>query len=56
MEINVLNIILVASFAFVSVAVGVKWAIESLIDYQMAKHGMRMIKEMNREVEDDEEF
>ena len=56
METNILNIILVASFAFVSVAVGVKWAIESLIDYQMAKHGMRMMSEINKEAEDDEEY
>jgi hypothetical protein len=45
MEINILNIILVTSFAFLSVALGVKWAIESVIDYKMAQYGLRMLKE-----------
>jgi len=45
MEINLLTITLVTSFAFLSVSLGVKWAIESVIDYKMAQYGLRMLRE-----------
>jgi hypothetical protein len=61
METNVLTIILVSSFSFVSVSLGVRWAIESVIDYKMAQYGMRMLREeqpdiFEIEVDDDDEF
>ena len=59
MEINVLTIVLVVAFAFLSISLGVKWAIESVIDYKMAQYGMRMLREeqpdiFEIEVDDDE--
>ena len=60
MECNTLNIILVASFAVVSVALGVKWVSETLIQYALAKQGMRMellseeqVRQMMEEEDDD---
>ena len=35
-----LNIILVFSFAFVSVALGIRWISQSWIDYKLAKLGL----------------
>ena len=40
MEISILNIILVTSFAFVSVALGVRWLGQTYIDWKLAKIGM----------------
>jgi hypothetical protein len=40
MDINILNIILVASFGFVSVALGVRWLGQTYIDWKLAKLGM----------------
>ena len=40
MDINILNIILVTSFAFVSVALGVRWLGQTYIDWKLAKLGM----------------
>lgn len=44
MECTQLNIILVASFAFVSVALGVKWISQTLIEYALAQQGLQMSK------------
>ena len=40
MDISILNIILVTSFAFVSVALGVRWLGQTYIDWKLAKLGM----------------
>ena len=50
MEYNILNIILVVSFAFVSIALGIRWIGQAMIEYRLAKVGMMM------ERMDDEEF
>ena len=42
MECSTLNVILVSSFGFVSIALGVKWISETLIHYALAKQGMQM--------------
>ena len=42
MECTQLNIVLVASFAFVSVALGVKWISQTLIEYALAQQGLQM--------------
>lgn len=62
MEYNILNITLVVSFAFVSVALGVKWLGQALIEYRLAKLGLMMerldqnkFNTLLREEEDDEE-
>ena len=59
MECSTLNIILVVSFAFVSVALGVKWATETFINYALAKQGMQMQvltqEEFRRMMEEDED-
>mgnify|MGYP003109298719 FL=1 len=44
MECTQLNIVLVASFAFVSVALGVKWISQTLIEYALAQQGLQMSK------------
>tara|TARA_B100000965_G_C19602918_1_gene764014 strand:+ start:13185 stop:13370 length:186 start_codon:yes stop_codon:yes gene_type:complete len=44
MECTQLNIILVVSFAFVSVALGVKWISQTLIEYALAQQGLQMSK------------
>ena len=44
MECTQLNIVLVASFAFVSVALGVKWIAQTLIEYALAQQGLQMSK------------
>jgi hypothetical protein len=57
MENTFLNILMVGSFAFVSVALGLKWSIQCLVDYRMARHGMKMLREMDIvEDEEDEEI
>lgn len=62
MEYNILNIILVVSFSFVSVALGVKWLGQALIEYRLAKLGLMMeqldqnkFNTLLREEDDDEE-
>tara|TARA_B100001094_G_C17444332_1_gene445139 strand:- start:159 stop:341 length:183 start_codon:yes stop_codon:yes gene_type:complete len=59
MEFNILNIILVFSFAFVSVALGIRWLGQALIDYRLAKLGMMMQhmdeKEFKKMMEDEDE-
>jgi len=42
MEYNILNIILVVSFAFVSISLGIRWLGQSLIEYRLAKLGLMM--------------
>ena len=44
MENTALNWILVSSFGFVSVSLGVKWIGEILIDYLMAKQGVQVMR------------
>lgn len=44
MECTQLNIVLVTSFAFVSVALGVKWISQTLIEYALAQQGLQMSK------------
>mgnify|MGYP003138721832 FL=1 len=44
MECTQLNIVLVGSFAFVSVALGVKWISQTLIEYALAQQGLQMSK------------
>ncbi len=44
MEYNILNITLVVSFAFVSVALGVRWLGQTYIDYKLAQIGLIMEK------------
>ncbi len=44
MECTQLNIVLVASFAFVSIALGVKWISQTLIEYALAQQGLQMSK------------
>lgn len=51
MEYNILNVTLVVSFAFVSVALGVKWLGEALIDYRLAKLGLIMSKMQPQDLE-----
>lgn len=59
MEINILNIALVGSFAFLTVALGIKWLGEALIEYRLAKLGLLMSKMHPRDlqelVEEDED-
>ena len=42
MEYNILNIILVVSFAFVSIALGIRWIGQAMIEYRLAKLGLMM--------------
>ena len=44
MEMNILNVALVGSFAFLTVALGIKWLGEALIEYRLAKLGLMMSK------------
>lgn len=43
-----LNSVVVFSFFFVSVALGIKWISETLVEYALAKQGLQMTK-MNAE-------
>ena len=52
MEYNILNIALVVSFSFVSVALGVKWIGEALIDYRMSQVGYIMSKLSKEELKE----
>lgn len=49
MEINWLSILCIGSFAFVSVALGIKWLGEIIIDYRLAKSGMMIHKILSEE-------
>lgn len=51
MEYSILNIVLVASFSFVSVALGVKWLSETFIEYALAQRGLQMAKLNKQELE-----
>jgi len=51
MELNILNIILVSSFGFLSVALGVKWISETIIEYALARQGLQMQKLSAQEFE-----
>lgn len=42
MEYNILNIILVLSFAFVSIALGIRWVAQTIIEYKLARFGLMM--------------
>ena len=44
MEMNILNVALVGRFAFLTVALGIKWLGEALIEYRLAKLGLMMSK------------
>jgi len=59
MEYNILNIALVGSFAFLTVALGIKWLGEALIEYRLAKLGLLMSKmdpkDLQQLVEEDED-
>ena len=59
MECTQLNIILVVSFAFVSVALGVKWISQTLIEYALAQQGLQMSKftqeDIDRMLKEDED-
>jgi len=59
MECTQLNIVLVASFAFVSVALGVKWISQTLIEYALAQQGLQMSKltqeDIDRMFQEDED-
>ena len=44
MEYNFLNVLMVLSFTFVSVALGVKWISETLVEYALARQGLQMAK------------
>ena len=52
MEYNILNIALVVSFSFVSVALGVMWIGEALIDYRMSQVGYIMSKLSKEELKE----
>ncbi len=56
---NILNIILVLSFAFVSIALGVRWVAQTIIEYKLARFGLMMErldkKEYERMMEDSNE-
>ena len=59
MEYNILNIALVGSFAFLTIALGIKWLGEALIEYRLAKLGLLMSKmdpkDLRQLVEEDED-
>ena len=59
MEMNILNVALVGSFAFLTVALGIKWLGEALIEYRLAKLGLMMskmdAKDLQQLVEEDED-
>lgn len=59
MEINILNVALVGSFSFLTVALGIKWLGEALIEYRLAKLGLMMskmdAKDLQELVEEDED-
>lgn len=53
-----MNPLVEMSFIFVSVALGIKWISQTLLEYALAKHGiqmMRISKEQLEELEDDDE-
>jgi|TARA_R100000951_G_scaffold18846_2_gene15498 hypothetical protein len=54
MEINWLSILCIGSFAFVSVALGIKWLGEILIEYRLAKSGIMISKILQEELDDEE--
>lgn len=61
MEMTLLNMIFVFSFFFVSVALGLKWIGETIIQIVLAKQGMSIVKEDIDEIrkaleENDEEY
>jgi hypothetical protein len=59
MEYNILNILLVLSFSFVSIALGVRWIAQTIIEYKLARFGLMMErldkKEFERMMEDKHE-
>ena len=61
MEMTLLNMIFVFSFFFVSMALGLKWIGETIIQIVLAKQGMSIVKEDIDEIrkaleENDEEY
>lgn len=55
-----MNPLVELAFIFVSVALGIKWISQTLIEYGLAKHGIEMMrvkmsKEEYEELEDDDE-
>ncbi len=53
-----MNPLIELSFIFVSVALGIRWISQTLIDYALAKHGIQMMRgsrEEFEELEDDDE-
>ena len=59
MEYNILNILLVLSFSFVSISLGVRWIAQTIIEYKLARFGLMMErldkKEFERMMEDKHE-
>jgi len=51
MESTSLNWILVTSFGFVSVALGIKWIGEIVIEYLMARQGYQVVRMSQEDVE-----
>ena len=54
-----MNPLVEMAFIFVSVTLGIKWAIEALVQYGLAKRGLLIMKEKETLVqmeEDDEDF
>ncbi len=51
MECTQLNIVLVGSFAFVCVALGVKWISQTLIEYALAQQGLQMSKVTQEDID-----
>lgn len=47
MEFTLLNIVFVFSFFFVSVALGIKWLGETIIQIILAKQGLEMVKQQS---------
>ncbi len=45
MEFTLLNIVFVFSFFFVSVALGIKWLGETIIQIILARQGLEMVKQ-----------
>lgn len=50
MEMTLLNLIFVFSFFFVSVALGLKWIGETIIQIVLARQGMSIVKEDLEEI------
>jgi len=51
-----MNPLVEMAFVFVSVALGIKWISQTLIEYALAKRGIRIMRMLEEEEEDDEEY